>query len=83
MRQYWHIVKTKTRTLFPLLSVTIADIDTIFENLAGFTKKEREWLKTKLKPALKTVHGVSGRNVSITDSDVGQTVNASDCQPCP
>ncbi len=59
------------------------NIDSIFDNLDGFTKKEREWLKTKLKPALKTVHGVQGRNISITDSDAGQTINASDCPPCP
>lgn len=49
----------------------------------GFTKAEREWIKNVLIPAIKTVHGVQGRNVSITDSDAGQTINASDCQPCP
>jgi hypothetical protein len=59
------------------------NIDAIFDNLQGFTKKEREWLKTKLKPALKTVQGVQGKNVSITNADNGQTINASDCQPCP
>ncbi len=59
------------------------DIDSIFDNLQGFTKKEREWLKTKLKPALKTVQGVAGKNVSITNSDSGQTIAASDCDPCP
>ncbi len=58
------------------------DIDAIFDNLQGFTKKEREWLKTKLKPALKTVQGVAGRNVSITNSDKGQAIAASDCDPC-
>jgi len=63
--------------------VTLSDIDSIFENLPGFTKKEREWLKTKLKPALKTVYGVAGKNVSITNSDNGQTIAANDCQPCP
>ncbi len=59
------------------------DIDAIFDNLQGFTKKEREWLKTKLKPALKTVYGVAGRNVNINNTDSGQTINASDCDPCP
>lgn len=59
------------------------NIDEIFENLPGFTKREREWLRTKLKPAMKTVHGVAGRNVTITDKNEGQTINAADCQPCP
>lgn len=63
--------------------MTINDIDRIFDNLPGFTKKEREWLRGKLRPALKTVHGVQGRNVTITDDDSGQTINANDCQPCP
>lgn len=59
------------------------NIDDIFENLQGFTKKEREWLKTKLKPALKTVQGVAGRNVTITNEDSGQMINANDCDACP
>ncbi len=49
----------------------------------GFTKAEREWIKTVLIPAIKTVQGVSGRNVTISNNDSGQTINASDCQPCP
>ncbi len=60
--------------------MTINDIDAIFENIPGFTKKEREWLKTKLRPALKTVYGVAGRNVNITNTNSGQAINASDCQ---
>ena len=48
----------------------------------GFTKQERKWLKEVLIPAIKTVHGIQGRNISITDKDEGQTINASDCQPC-
>ena len=47
----------------------------------GFTKAEREWLK-ELLAAIKTVEAVQGRNVSITPSDSGQVINASDCQPC-
>lgn len=62
--------------------MTISDIDQMFRELPGFTKQERKWLREKLRPALKTVHGVAGRNVSITDDDSGQTINASDCQPC-
>lgn len=50
----------------------------------GFTKMEREWIRTVLIPAIKTVHGVPGRNINITDDPDGngQTINASDCQPC-
>lgn len=50
----------------------------------GFTKAERKWIKEVLIPAIKTVHGIAGRNVSITDASdgSGQTINASDCQPC-
>lgn len=58
------------------------DIDSIFENLDGFTKTEREWLKTKLKPVLKTNQGIAGKNVDINNDDSGQTINASDCGPC-
>lgn len=47
----------------------------------GFTKAEREWLK-QLIEAINTVHGVQGRNVTITDSKDGQTINANDCAPC-
>ncbi len=49
----------------------------------GFTKAERQWIKEVLIPAIKTVHGVAGRNVSITNSDNGQLINASDCDACP
>ncbi len=48
----------------------------------GFTKAERAWLK-ELISAIKTVQGVAGRNVTITNADSGQTINASDCDPCP
>jgi len=60
-------------------------IDDLFNSIppGAFTKKEREWLKTKLKTALKTVQAVQGKNVNITNSETGQTINASDCQPCP
>ena len=60
-------------------------IDDLFNSIppGAFTKKEREWLKMKLKTALKTVQAVQGRNVSITNGDNGQTINAADCQPCP
>ncbi len=61
----------------------MTDIDIIFDDLSMFTKKEREWLKTKLKPALKGVRGVAGKNCAITNTDAGQTISASDCQPCP
>ncbi len=49
----------------------------------GFTKAEREWIKTVLIPAIKTVQGVAGKNCAITNTDAGQTISASDCQPCP
>ena len=48
----------------------------------GFTKAERAWL-TQLIEAIKSVRAISGRNVSISDDEQGQTVNADDCQPCP
>jgi type IV secretory pathway protease TraF len=48
----------------------------------GFTKAERAWLK-ELIAAIKTVHGLAGQNVTISDSDNGQVINASDCDPCP
>jgi len=48
----------------------------------GFTKTERAWLQ-KLITAIKTVQGISGRNCSITNTDDGQTINATDCTPCP
>lgn len=48
----------------------------------GFTKAEREWIKNVLIPAIKTVHAVPGHNVTISDSDNGQTINAMDCPPC-
>lgn len=59
------------------------NIDDLFNSIPGgaFTKKEREWLK-KLKIGLKTVQAVQGTNVSITNSDNGQTINASNCPPC-
>jgi hypothetical protein len=50
--------------------------------MKGFTKSERVWLE-ELIEVIKTVHAVSGRNVSISDSDSGQVVNAADCEPCP
>lgn len=51
----------------------------------GFTLAEREWIANVLIPSIRTVHGIAGRNVSITDDPggSGQTINASDCQPCP
>jgi type IV secretory pathway protease TraF len=44
----------------------------------GFTKAERAWLK-ELIQAIKTVRAVSGTNVSISNSDAGQIINANDC----
>lgn len=49
----------------------------------GFTKKEREWIKNVLFPAIRTVHAIQGRNVQITDSDNGQMIGANDCPECP
>ncbi len=49
----------------------------------GFTKAERKWIKEQLIPAIKTVYGVAGSNVSITNQDSGQTISANDCDPCP
>lgn len=48
----------------------------------GFTKAEREWL-AKLIEAIKTVHAVQGRNVTIRDDANGQVINADDCEACP
>jgi hypothetical protein len=48
----------------------------------GFTKAERKWLEELIK-AIKTVHAVQGHNVTITDTDQGQLINANDCRPCP
>ena len=59
------------------------NIDQLTAPEKGFTKAEREWIKTVLIPAIKTVNGIAGRNVSITNSDNGQTISASDCPPCP
>lgn len=60
------------------------NVDNIQLPEKGFTKKEREWIKNVLIPAIRTVHGVAGRNVTITDDEnKGQTINAADCQPCP
>ncbi len=59
------------------------DIQNLTAPDKGFTKAEREWLKTVLIPAIKTVHAVQGRNVSISNDDAGQTINAADCDACP
>ncbi len=59
------------------------DIDAIFEDLTMFTKKEREWLKTKLRPAIKTTQGIAGRNCTINNNAAGQVIGARDCPPCP
>ncbi len=49
----------------------------------GFTIAERKWIKEQLIPAIKTVFGVAGTNVSINNQDSGQIINANDCDPCP
>ena len=49
----------------------------------GFTKQERAWIKDVLIPAIKTVQGIAGRNVTIINSDNGQTINTQDCKTCP
>lgn len=59
------------------------NIDNLRPPEKGFTKIERAWIREVLIPAIRTVHAVPGRNVSITDDANGQTINASDCQPCP
>ncbi len=46
----------------------------------GFTKAERAWLEELVK-AIKTVHGVAGRHVTITNGNEGQLINADDCAP--
>ncbi len=48
----------------------------------GFTKAERKWLQ-ELIDAIKTVQGVQGRNVTISNANSGQTINADDCTACP
>lgn len=59
------------------------NIDAIFDDLTMFTKKEREWLKTKLRPAIKTTQGIAGRNCKITNDSTGQVISANDCPTCP
>ncbi len=59
------------------------NIDQLTTPEKGFTKAEREWIKTVLIPAIKTVQGIAGRNVAITNTDNGQTIAASDCDACP
>ncbi len=44
----------------------------------GFTKAEREWLR-ELIEAIKTVEGIAGRNVKITNDATGQMIAANDC----
>ena len=48
----------------------------------GFTKSERKWL-AQLVQAIKTVHGIAGHEVTISEDDSGQTINANDCAKCP
>lgn len=48
----------------------------------GFTKSERAWLANLIE-AIKTVHGIQGRNITISDQPDGQVINADDCAPCP
>ncbi len=48
----------------------------------GFTKAERAWLE-ELITAIKTVRAIQGKDISISDTDNGQVVNASDCAACP
>ncbi len=59
------------------------NIDQLTAPDKGFTKAEREWIKTVLIPAIKTVQGIAGRNVNIKNEDSGQTINVSDCDACP
>ncbi len=49
----------------------------------GFTKAERAWL-AELIQAIKTVQAIQGRNCSVTNTDEGQTISATDeaCPPC-
>lgn len=58
------------------------DIEQLTVPSKGFTKAEREWIKNVLIPAIKTVHGVAGRNTNITNTNEGQTINAEECSPC-
>lgn len=48
----------------------------------GFTKTERAWL-AELIEAIKTVHAVHGRNTSVSNTESGQVISASDCAACP
>ncbi len=48
----------------------------------GFTKAERAWIQ-ELIAEIKTVNAVQGRNVTISETESGQTINADDCTPCP
>ncbi len=59
------------------------NIDQLTAPEKGFTKAEREWIKTVLIPAIKTVQGIAGRNVNINNTADGQTINVSDCDACP
>jgi hypothetical protein len=47
----------------------------------GFTKEERAWLE-QLIEAIRTVHGIQGRNATLSDSSLGQVIDASDCPVC-
>ncbi len=57
-------------------------LETLTMPSKGFTKAERAWL-AKLIEAIKTVQGIEGSNISISNGPAGQTINASDCPPCP
>ncbi len=59
------------------------NVDQLIVPDKGFTKSEREWITAILIPAIRTVQGIAGRNVSITNTDKGQIINAADCDPCP
>ncbi len=57
------------------------DLNTLKLPAKGFTKAEREWIRSVLIPAITTVQGIQGRNCTIDNSESGQTINADDCPP--
>lgn len=48
----------------------------------GFTKAERIWIR-ELIEVIRTVRGVQGRHVTISNTADGQVINADECDPCP
>lgn len=46
-------------------------------------RKLERYLVEVVIPAIKTLYAIAGVNVTISDFDTGQVINANDCPPCP